>query len=113
MGALTRLPHGIACDQPGVRRVMTELVKEGKAVAAALGITLDSDPDQLIDYGREKAYRHKPSMLQDVLARRATEIDALNGGIARLGRELGIPTPLNQAMADVIKGLEFSWTLDD
>jgi 2-dehydropantoate 2-reductase len=113
MGALTRLPHGIACDQPGVRRVMSELVKEGKAVAAALGITLDSDPDQLIDYGREKAYRHKPSMLQDVLAKRATEIDALNGGIARLGRELGIPTPLNQAMADIIKGLEFSWTLDD
>jgi 2-dehydropantoate 2-reductase len=113
MGALTRLPHGIACDQPGVRRVMSELVQEGKAVASALGITLDSDPDKLIDYGREKAYRHKPSMLQDVLAERATEIDALNGGIAKLGRELGIPTPLNQAMADIIKGLEFSWTLDD
>ena len=38
MGALTRLPHGVACDQPGVRQVMRALVNEGKAVAAALGM---------------------------------------------------------------------------
>ncbi len=112
LGALTRLPHGVACDQPGVRRVMSELVKEGKAVAEALGIVLDSDPDALIDFGREKAYLHPPSMLQDVLAERATEVDALNGGIARIGREVGVPTPLNAALADIIKGLEFSWDKD-
>jgi len=39
------------------------------------------------------AYGHKASMLQDVEARRLTEIDFLNGGIARFGRELGVPTP--------------------
>lgn len=110
MAALTRLPHGVACDQPGVRKVMSELVKEGVAVADALGITLDSDPDELIDYGREKAYHHPPSMLQDVLAQRLTEVDALNGGIAQLGQEHGVPTPLNEAMAAIIKGLEASWT---
>ena len=60
MGALTRLPHGVACDQEGVRKVMSVLVKEGVAVADALGITLDSDPEALIDYGREKAYYHPP-----------------------------------------------------
>ena len=58
MGALTRLPHGVACDQEGVRKVMSVLVSEGMAVADALGITLDSDPEALIDYGREKAYYH-------------------------------------------------------
>lgn len=110
MAALTRLPHGVACDQTGVRKVMSELVKEGVAVADALGITLDSDPDELIDYGREKAYHHPPSMLQDVLAHRLTEVDALNGGIARLGQEHGVPTPLNEAMAAIIKGLEASWS---
>jgi 2-dehydropantoate 2-reductase len=52
-------------------------------------------------------------MLQDVLAKRATEVDALNGGIARIGKELGVPTPLNDAMTVMIKGLEFSWTLED
>jgi 2-dehydropantoate 2-reductase len=52
-------------------------------------------------------------MLQDVLAERATEVDALNGGIARIGKELDVPTPLNDAMAVMIKGLEHSWTLKD
>ena len=112
MGALTRLPHGAACDQEGVRRLMSALVAEGMAVADALGITLDSDPEALIDYGREKAYYHPPSMLQDVLAQRPTEVDALNGGIARLGRELGIPCPLNEACAAIISGLEASWSLE-
>jgi 2-dehydropantoate 2-reductase len=110
MGALTRLPHGVACDQPGVRKVMSDMVREGVAVAEALGITLDSDPDELIDYGREKAYHHPPSMLQDVRAQRLTEVDALNGGIARLGKEHGVPTPLNEAMTAIIKGLEASWS---
>lgn len=109
MGALTRLPHGVACDQPGVRQVMRALVKEGEAVAQAMGVTLDSDPDALIDFGREKAYQHPPSMLTDVLNERATEIDALNGGITRLGEELGVATPLNAAITEIIKGLEYSW----
>jgi len=113
MGALARLPHGIACDQPGVRAVMSGLAQEGIAVADALGVTLDSDPEELIDYGREVAYNHKPSMLQDVEAQRATEIDALNAGIAKIGRELGVPCPLNEAMAGIIKGLEHSWTLEN
>jgi len=109
MGALTRLPHGVACDQPGVRRVMRELVNEGKAVAAAMGIQLDGDPDKMIDYGREKAYQHPPSMLSDVLHKRQTEVDALNGGIAMFGEQTGVPTPLNSAVRDIIKGLEYSW----
>lgn len=110
MGALTRLPHGIACEQ--VWPVMEALAKEGMAVAKALDITLDGDPIALLEYGKKVAYKHKPSMLQDVLAQRATEINALNGGIARIGREIGVPTPLNEAMAVMIKGLEHSWTLE-
>ncbi len=111
MGALTRLPHGIACEQ--VWPVMLALAQEGIAVSKALGVTLDSDPVALLEHGKKVAYRHKPSMLQDVLARRATEVDALNGGIARIGKEVGVPTPLNDALATMIKGLEFSWTLED
>ena len=48
-------------------------------------------------------------MLQDVEARRQTEIDYLNGGIARFGREHGVPTPLNEAVTALVKGLEASW----
>jgi 2-dehydropantoate 2-reductase len=48
-------------------------------------------------------------MLQDVEARRETEIDYLNGGIVRFGREHGVATPLNAAVTALIKGLEASW----
>lgn len=112
IGALTGLTHGRVCERPDLRALVTGLVDEGKAVAAAQGITLDADPEQLIDHAArpEVAYAHKASMLQDVEARRATEIDYLNGGIARFGRELGVPTPLNDTITALIKGVEASWT---
>jgi 2-dehydropantoate 2-reductase len=109
LGALTRLTHGRLCGLPETRRLITALVDEGKAVAESLGITLDSDPDELVDHAAKVAYDHRASMLQDVLAERATEVDALNGGIARFGSEQGVPTPLNEAIAALIKGLEHSW----
>jgi len=111
IGALTRLTHGRVCEDAGLRRFVSELVDEGKAVAAAQGIELDADPEELIDHAArpDVAYDHKASMLQDVEARRPTEIDYMNGGIARFGREYGIPTPLNDAVTALIKGLEASW----
>ena len=83
VGALTRLTHGRVCERPDLRRLVTALVDEGKAVAGAQGIELDADPEELIDHAAkpEVAYDHKSSMLQDVEARRATEVDWLNGGI--------------------------------
>ena len=111
VGALTGLTHGRVCERPLLRALVTDLVDEGKAVAAAQGIVLDADPEELIDHAAkpEVAYDHKASMLQDVEARRATEIDYLNGGIARFGRELGVPTPLNDAVTALVKALEDSW----
>ena len=111
VGALTGLTHGRVCERPDLRALVTGLVDEGKAVAAAQGITLDADPEELIDHAArpDVAYGHKASMLQDVEARRATEIDFLNGGIARFGRELGVPTPLHDTITALIKGVEGSW----
>jgi 2-dehydropantoate 2-reductase len=112
LGALTRLTHGRVCERPDLRALVTTLVDEGKAVAAAQSIELDDDPERLIDHAARKdvAYDHKASMLQDVEARRPTEIDYLNGGIARFGRELGVRTPLNEAIWALVRGLEASWT---
>jgi 2-dehydropantoate 2-reductase len=111
IGALTGLTHGRVCEDEALRALVSALVDEGKAVAAAQGIQLDADPEDLIDYAArpEVAYDHKASMLQDVEARRATEIDFLNGGIARYGREHGVATPLNDAVTALVKGLERSW----
>ena len=49
-------------------------------------------------------------MLQDILAKRQTEVDFMNGAIADLGEKIGIPTPLNRALWQLTKGLEHSWT---
>jgi len=111
IGALTGLTHGRVCEDPELRRLVSGLVDEGKAVAAAQAIELDADPEELIDHAakREVAYDHKASMLQDVEARRPTEIDYLNGGIVRFGEEHGVPTPLNRALWALVKALERSW----
>ena len=111
IGALTGLTHGRVVEDAGLRRLVSQLVDEGKAVAAAQGIELDADPEELIDHAArpDVAYDHKASMLQDVEARRPTEIDYLNGGIARFGRGQSVPTPMNDAVTALIKGLEASW----
>jgi 2-dehydropantoate 2-reductase len=111
IGALTGLTHGQVCEDPALRRLVSALVDEGRAVADAQGIELDADPEELIDYAArpDVAYDHKASMLQDVEGRRQTEIDYLNGGIVRFGREHGVPTPLNEAVTAMVKGLERSW----
>jgi len=111
VGALTGLTHGRVCERPDLRALVSALVDEGKAVAAAQGIALDADPEELIDHAArpEVAYDHKASMLQDIEARRVTEIDFLNGGIGRFGRELGVATPLNDAITQLVKALEDSW----
>jgi 2-dehydropantoate 2-reductase len=111
IGALTGLTHGRVCEQPDLRALVSGLVDEGKAVAAAQDIELDADPEDLIDHAArpDVAYDHKASMLQDVEARRPTEIAYLNGGIVRFGEAHRVPTPLNRAIWALVQGLERSW----
>jgi len=78
-------------------------------VAKSLGIALHGDPRQLVQKGAAAPGKHRASMLQDVLARRQTEVDFMNGAIVQWGEKFGIPTPLNKTMWELIKGLEHSW----
>lgn len=110
VGALTRLHHGAAADFEPTGQLFDDLVDEGIAVAGVLGITLDSDPKEMIRKAAKAPGKHNASMLQDILAGRPTEVDFMNGAIVRCGQEAGVPTPLNQAMWALIKGLEKSWT---
>jgi 2-dehydropantoate 2-reductase len=109
IGALTGLSHGRVCEREDLRRLVSRLVDEGKAVAAAQEIALDHDPEEMIDHAARVAYEHKASMLQDAEAQRPTEADFLNGAIARWGERLGVPTPLNRAVWALVKALEDSW----
>ncbi len=110
VGALTRLHHGAATFFPPTGDLFNALIEEGLAVARAHGIALHGDPRDLVSKGARAPGKHKASMLQDVLAGRQTEVDFLNGAVVEWGRKAGVPTPLNQAMWALIKGLEHSWT---
>lgn len=109
VGALTGLHHGAATFFAPTGELFEKLIDEGLAVANALGIELHNDPKALVLKAANAPGKHKASMLQDVLARRPTEVDFMNGAIVKHGQETGIPTPLNQAMWSLIKGLEHSW----
>jgi 2-dehydropantoate 2-reductase len=112
IGALTGLTHGRIAEHPATRQLAWAVMAEGRRVADAQGIVLDMDPEELFDFAarKEVAYDHKPSMLQDVEAGRQTEIDFLNGAIAVFGERHGIDTPLNRALAALVKGIEWRRT---
>jgi len=110
VGALTLLHHGAATRFPSTGALFNSLIAEGEAVAKALGIELHGDPRALVKKGADAPGKHKASMLQDILAKRQTEVDFMNGAIADWGEKMGVPAPLNRALWQLVKGLEHSWT---
>ena len=109
VGALTLLHHGGATRFPPTGQLFNDLIAEGESVAKKLGIELHGDPRALVQKGANAPGKHKASMLQDVLAKRQTEVDFMNGAIAHWGEKTGVPTPLNKMLWALIKGLEHSW----
>ncbi|MGH9817785.1 MAG: ketopantoate reductase family protein, partial [Candidatus Acidiferrales bacterium] len=110
VGALTRLHHGAATRFAPTGELFEALIREGEAVARAHGIELHGDPRALVQKGANAPGKHKASMLQDVEARRQTEVDFMNGAICEWGAKAGIATPLNRALWQLVKGLKHSWT---
>jgi 2-dehydropantoate 2-reductase len=110
VGALTLLHHRAATRLASTGALFNALIDEGEAVAKALGIALHGDPRALVEKGASAPGKHNASMLQDILAKRQTEVDFMNGAIVDWGEKTGVPTPLNRAMWQLIKGLEHSWT---
>jgi 2-dehydropantoate 2-reductase len=109
--ALTGLTHGQLCEHPPSRRLVGELIREGRQVADALGIVLDADPAQVVDEAGRTNFLHRPSMLQDVEHRRPTEIETLNGGIVAAAATAAVATPHHEAIVDLIRGVERSWSV--
>ncbi len=119
VAALTELPHVALFaheDEPwSLGHVVRALVEEGKAVAAAAGIELYEDPWEMnvlaVARGETASsdYAHLPSMLDDVLAHRATEVDFIAGALAREAAKHGVAVPVTAAAYQLIKGKEASW----
>jgi 2-dehydropantoate 2-reductase len=89
------------------------LVDEGKAVAGAAGIELHDDPWEMNVLATRRGSAHFPSMLEDVEAGRPTEVDLINGALAREAREHDVATPLHEAVLALVRGRESAYTRTD
>jgi len=107
--AIHRCPNGKLLDSAALLEKLSAAVREGEAVARALGIELTGDPlATTLDICR-KTEQNLSSMLQDVTSRRPTEIDSINGEIILAGRKLAIPTPVNDELFQKVKEIENSY----
>ncbi len=98
------------CQFPLSRELADNMMREAEVVAGKLGITFRVTVDKRIA-GAEKVGKHKTSMLQDVEAGRAPEIDALLGSVVELARLTATPTPHLDAVYALVKLLAKS--MDD
>ena len=119
VAAVTDLPHvalfAIEDELTDLGHLVHGLIDEGVAVAAAAGVALHDDPWEMnvlaVHRGEtgHSDYAHVPSMLEDVRARRATEVDFITGALVREAIRLGVPAPLNGALYRLVKAREASW----
>jgi 2-dehydropantoate 2-reductase len=116
VAALTGLPHDPhfaereRLEQLG--HLVYELMEEGKRVAEAAGVELHEDPWEMNVLATRRGSRHSPSMLEDVEARRPTEVDQITGALVREAERLGVDVPLQTAMYRLVKAREASWAAD-
>ena len=119
ISALTELPHDHHFREEGelwgLGNLVRRLMDEGKQVARGAGIPLDEDPWEMNLHAVRRgetgdgAYRHLPSMLEDVLARRATEVDFITGQLVAAGVRHGVEVPLHLALYQLVKAKESAW----
>jgi len=109
MSALCNFRVGELFDVPEVKAVILKALEEGEKVANAEGLPLRAQEtvEVLLQItGKGGTGSNRSGMLVDVMAKRKTEIDFINGAIVRLGKKHGIPTPVNETLVAAVKGLE-------
>ena len=105
--ALLRCGYGAIKDSPAVRSLAASAMREAVAVAAAENVFLDkSDIRHCIDTLSSLTPTGRTSMLQDVLARRKTEVEAFGGTVCRLAKKHDIDVPVNEALVKFITAME-------
>jgi 2-dehydropantoate 2-reductase len=107
ISALTRRTLEEICQYPLTRELAKNMMLEAQAIAEKLGVEFGISLDQRIE-GAEKVGAHKTSMLQDIEAHRPTEVDAIVGAVAELGKLTQTPTPYIDAIYASVKLLEKS-----
>jgi 2-dehydropantoate 2-reductase len=114
VAALTGLPHdehfAAEGDLGDLGHLVHELVDEGKRVAAAAGVELHDDPWEMNVLATKRGSAHYPSMLEDVEAKRPTEVELINGALVREAARHGVEAPLQTAIYRLVKAREASYS---
>ena len=95
-----------AMDFKDTYNLASEIIKEGVAVAEAIGISFGDDFHDIGMSYLSKGGHHKPSMLIDIENRSPTEIAFINGKIVEIGKQHNIPVPYNEATVTYMRALE-------
>jgi len=108
--AMLRVPNGALVESADTLELMRSIADEAASVARAYRIALPyADPFERARQVAQATATNRSSMLQDVLKGRPTEIDAINGKIVEHGRQVGVPTQVNAALATLVRALESSY----
>ena len=103
VGAVTRVPIGEWRSMPETRELVTRAIREVLAVAAARGITLDDDAVQRTLQRYDGLPPESTSSLQrDVMEGKPSELEAQLGAVVRMGREIGVVTPVCEMLYDLL-----------
>jgi len=104
--ALLGVNNGALLERPSARRLMAELANEVGAVAQAKGIRLPFEgPAAAAEQVVQRTAANYSSMYQDVQRGAPTEIEAINGAVVRAGEQLGVPTPANYAVWQLVRAM--------
>ena len=107
--AIAGVRNGALIEVPELWQQAMSAMLEAAAIARASGVNLeDLDLEEHLRKVVEATSENRCSMLQDLMAGRATEIDSLCGAIVDRGESFGIPTPVNQSLYALVKGVERS-----
>ncbi len=111
LSAITRLPNGKLIEYEGTKRILRDAVTEAAKIAKRKRIKLVfDDPLAKVEAVCEGTQDNYSSMLQDVLRKKRTEVEFINGVIVRLACELGMDVPTNKFLLDLVKTIESSYT---
>lgn len=108
LAALLRVRNGQLIARPEARELLRAVVREVTSVAEARGIALPfPEAVERVEANCRNNATNKMSMLQDVERGAPTEIDYINGAVVREGEAVGVPTPINWTLTQLVKALAY------